>query len=65
MNRRRHRLCEQVAQATGEAYGRIARMGFSPLRQQLPEEPESYAAPQTVDWDQVQQERQVAWYPAG
>ena len=65
MKSHRHRpFCNQVARATGESLRCIARMGFSPLREQLPEEDENYLAPQVVDWDLLQQERQIAFYPS-
>jgi len=51
-------LNREVAQATGETISTIATLGFVPLTGQ-PFERE----PQTVDWDELDAERNVAVMP--
>jgi len=48
-------LNRAVARATGESVAEIARFGFVPLSRR----PEEYD-PESLDWDEVQQERRIA-----
>ncbi|MCA9048843.1 MAG: hypothetical protein KDA89_08960 [Planctomycetaceae bacterium] len=59
-------LDSAVAIATGEDLCEIRRRGFSvadPFETDFDPEPEPAYSPHTVDWDQLQMERNVALFP--
>jgi len=61
-----HELESAVAFATGEDVGEIRCRGFSladPFDENFDSEPDSLPAPQAIDWDELQLERNVALFP--